>query len=411
GLPEFSIIGDLSSSKYIDHVIPKCNPSPVPDVVYEFKIESQVPMGIEVQMLSSDGTTDSMDTVLALTNETCDPLGLYSYCGDDSSPPGGVSSRIFGKLDNGTYKLVATAFSDSPANIREYELRIKFYPNCLPQCEGNRQCGSDGCGGICGNCSNGESCHEESGSCRANPCIRKCSSMTKENLTEIRECGSDGCGGICGSCNVLKSEMCVFESGKCIQVKLCDNKLPVCLGNPPKKMPNPYCGHDCRWHDLSERLGDLIPNNKSLVLPSVGFNWVKVENRSCAIVEGRQKERGNRFLMRFDTYVHNTGRDIFYPPSAASSPHLFEYSPCHAHFHFDGFALFSLYDLNSVIVGKGGKRGYCMEDTIQTMFGNHIPCKNKYDCKNQGIQIGWADLYPNVLDCQWIDITDIPKEK
>ena len=27
---------------------------------------------------------------------------------------------------------------------------------------------------------------------------------------------------------------------------------------------------------------------------------------------------------------------------------------------------------------------------------------------DQGIQAGWSDLYGNTLDCQWLDITDLP---
>lgn len=31
----------------------------------------------------------------------------------------------------------------------------------------------------------------------------------------------------------------------------------------------------------------------------------------------------------------------------------------------------------------------------------------KYDCNNQGISVGWQDVYVANLDCQWIDITGI----
>ena len=27
---------------------------------------------------------------------------------------------------------------------------------------------------------------------------------------------------------------------------------------------------------------------------------------------------------------------------------------------------------------------------------------------NQGVEVGWADWYPATLDCQWIDVTDVP---
>jgi hypothetical protein len=36
---------------------------------------------------------------------------------------------------------------------------------------------------------------------------------------------------------------------------------------------------------------------------------------------------------------------------------------------------------------------------------NHV---GHYDCEEQGIQAGWADVYDSGLPGQWIDITDVP---
>ena len=59
---------------------------------------------------------------------------------------------------------------------------------CAPEC-GDAECGGDGCGGSCGQCSGEEMCSQE-GMCCAPQC-------------EGKSCGDDGCGGSCGSCGKL----------------------------------------------------------------------------------------------------------------------------------------------------------------------------------------------------------------
>lgn len=34
--------------------------------------------------------------------------------------------------------------------------------------------------------------------------------------------------------------------------------------------------------------------------------------------------------------------------------------------------------------------------------------RSRFDCAHQGLSEGWSDLYAKDLDCQWIDITDVP---
>ncbi|MBT9556692.1 MAG: hypothetical protein IV100_11720 [Myxococcales bacterium] len=60
-------------------------------------------------------------------------------------------------------------------------------PECIPQCSG-KNCGPDGCGGICGSCGATETCNP-SGVCE---CVKLCAASNG--------CGSDGCGGTCGTC-------------------------------------------------------------------------------------------------------------------------------------------------------------------------------------------------------------------
>src|SRR5581483_11835162 len=71
-----------------------------------------------------------------------------------------------------------------------------------------------------------------------------------------------------------------------------------------------------------------------------------------------------------------------------------------------GAALYELLDESGQRVRLGRKQGFCLEDTIPSERGSTIP--KKYTCTNQGIQVGWADFYPAILDCQWIDVTDLP---
>ena len=114
---------------------------------------------------------------------------------------------------------------------------------------------------------------------------------------------------------------------------------------------------------------------------------------------------GIRKLLRFDVLVHNEGNEDLVIGDPANLPNLFVYSPCHHHYHFKGAALYELLDATATKqVVKGRKQGFCIEDTLPDP-NTHTP--NKYLCNSQGIQVGWADWYPSVLDCQWIDITDI----
>lgn len=114
---------------------------------------------------------------------------------------------------------------------------------------------------------------------------------------------------------------------------------------------------------------------------------------------------GIRKLLRFDVVVHNRGDEDLIVGNPKDRPDLFVYSACHRHYHFKQAALYELLDPSGKVVKTGRKQGFCIEDTIPSAAG--APPK-RYDCNRQGIQVGWADWYPSVLDCQWIDVTDLP---
>jgi hypothetical protein len=115
---------------------------------------------------------------------------------------------------------------------------------------------------------------------------------------------------------------------------------------------------------------------------------------------------GIRKLLRFDVLVHNRGDEDLSVGNPKERPDLFVYSACHRHYHFKGAARYELLDATGSLVRTGRKQGFCLEDTLPSEAGSDTPPK-RYNCTNQGVQVGWADWYPSILDCQWIDVTDL----
>ena len=115
---------------------------------------------------------------------------------------------------------------------------------------------------------------------------------------------------------------------------------------------------------------------------------------------------GIRKLMRFDVLVHNRGDEDLIVGDPRTLPDLFEFSACHGHYHFAQASLYELLDQAGVPVAFGHKQGFCLEDTIPSSPATQKP--RKYSCAFQGLQVGYADWYPRELDCQWIDVTDVP---
>ena len=89
----------------------------------------------------------------------------------------------------------------SGGRLNLYKSGLLMADFCAPQCS-NKECGDDGCGGVCGTCHTGEVCDAD-GLCAVGGCTPSCLG---------KECGDDGCGGSCGACP--PSELCV--EGECM---------------------------------------------------------------------------------------------------------------------------------------------------------------------------------------------------
>jgi len=379
---DFVIEGDTSGG--VNQVVPTCNrTSASVELVYAFTVTETV--GFEAQ-------SSGFDTVLHLRTSCLDDAPAATLrCSDDSAPPGDYGSRVSGKLVPGTYFLVIDGFDSS--QFGAFQLRVRFVPGgCVPNCDGQSCGGDDGCGNSCGTCDDGEVCRATR--CYPDPCTPSC---------ERRNCGDDGCGGTCGTC--ADGKLCVDALGTCEPFTRCNGDLPVC--DPPCGAGK-YCGTDCSCYDQAQKLPDLTMNVARLK-DEVLFDEINITETSCSWAEQCVGGLGDRKLLRFSVEAINQGQGVFEPPAPDTRPDLFVYSACHGHYHFHGFASYSLLDrVTGKLVTGGQKFAYCMEDTAQYLRGPDVPCQKQYDCSAQGISPGWSDLYGNGLDCQWIDVTDVP---
>lgn len=135
--------------------------------------------------------------------------------------------------------------------------------------------------------------------------------------------------------------------------------------------------------------------------------WRFFEANDCAIVEGCVEAPGWRRLLRFDTFTPNVGTADFVMGEPSAHPDLFEFSSCHGHYHFNGYAEYGLYDASGMQVARGHKQAFCLLDSER--FSADASPLARYSCSDQGIQRGWGDVYTAGLDCQWVDVTDVPQ--
>lgn len=158
-----------------------------------------------------------------------------------------------------------------------------------------------------------------------------------------------------------------------------------------------------------DRVPERVPFDRHVAAPGMDGTPPSAPDakESCALDpdEACVGGPGLRLLLRFDVLVHNRGDADLYLGDPATRPDLFTLSPCHGHYHFTRAATYELLDETGRVVGTGHKQGFCMEDTLRS--DPDSTQLRKYNCNNQGISVGMADLYASHLDCQWIDVTDV----
>jgi hypothetical protein len=170
---------------------------------------------------------------------------------------------------------------------------------------------------------------------------------------------------------------------------------------PPPPPPSPIYDNG-GYPDL---LIDTARLTASLVTQTVTFS-----STSCELVEGSIGAAGARRLLRFDVAIPNLGNGdlVVGSPTDPNNPYypIFQFSPCHGHYHIQGFTNYELLSLDrTTVVAFGHKQAFCLEDV--TRFAGK-GASHGYTCSYQGITSGWADVYSRYLSGQWVDITGVP---
>jgi hypothetical protein len=147
-----------------------------------------------------------------------------------------------------------------------------------------------------------------------------------------------------------------------------------------------------------------ITVDETRLADSVFVHWQEFAEDDCALVEGCVAAPGWRRLLRFTTTTPNTGTADLVLGSPAADPDRFVFSECHQHYHYDGYIAYELLDAGGSVTATGRKQAFCLMDA-EPWGGTGYPM---YNCAEQGISVGWADTYDAWLDCQWLDVTDVP---
>jgi hypothetical protein len=137
---------------------------------------------------------------------------------------------------------------------------------------------------------------------------------------------------------------------------------------------------------------------------------------------------GTHRLLRFTVSTPNVGAGSLIIGNPGDRPELFHFSPAHGHYHLDQYTDYRLWTpagyaawqsikaanpdaLSADLLAAhpevatqsvGRKQGFCAIDVKK--YQKDADHKTYKDCMtNQGISVGWADVYDRSLDGQWVE--------
>ena len=119
-------------------------------------------------------------------------------------------------------------------------------------------------------------------------------------------------------------------------------------------------------------------------------------------------------LLRFDFLTHNNGdTDLHVGPPPAPPPPMpppssvWVWSAAHGHYHFKEFNQYFLLNGADQPVLPGYKQAFCLMDVERT-DPNAPRVTGRYHCGDQGVSVGWSDVYTSALPCQFIILDALP---
>jgi hypothetical protein len=180
---------------------------------------------------------------------------------------------------------------------------------------------------------------------------------------------------------------------------------------PPYPSPNGPLNRPSAEPNVGQTTGRHLPDLKFDRSRTVN---ITIEQRvfaadHCAVVERCVRASGKRSLLRFDISVANVGKGDLKLGDPRNHPRVFQFSPCHGHYHFRDLITYEVHNAHGNLVFRGSKQAFCLRDNYKYL--ENAPESHGYDCDNQGITSGWEDVYDRSLDCQWIDVTGIKPGK
>jgi hypothetical protein len=128
----------------------------------------------------------------------------------------------------------------------------------------------------------------------------------------------------------------------------------------------------------------------------------------CLVNEGCVTGLGDRRVVRFGSRTGNVGTAALSLGNRSVGNPYWTADTCQGGFDLLGFARYELFDAaTGESVLTGAKNGFCIRDSEPWELEGDASCY-AYNCSEQGISPGCADNYGSELECQWLDITNVP---